>query len=212
MQHATARAGTQWQVCEIYVLLRNRGPCAPGLWPRIIRAPRGADSPVRVSVAGEIPGSGVRAALLDKPDEPSMPTPNDSPLAPDCGVLLSASRVHAIACLDAAALSGLRELDPQGRNGLIGRVVKGFQDSLARLVPQLRSAMQANDNHAIRYVSHTLKSSSASIGALRLSSLCAEIEAAVRSGQTEGLQQRVDAVCAEIESVKPALDQLALTS
>ena len=141
-----------------------------------------------------------------------MPTPIDSPLAPDRSALLSASGVHAIACLDAAALSGLRELDPQGRNGLIGRVVKGFQDSLARLVPQLRSAMQANDSHAIRYVSHTLKSSSASIGALRLSSLCAELEAAVRAGRTEGLQQRVDAVCAEIESVKPALDQLALTS
>ena len=141
-----------------------------------------------------------------------MPTPIDSPLAPDRSALLSASAVHAIACLDAAALSGLRELDPQGRNGLIGRVVKGFQDSLARLVPQLRSAMQANDNDAIRYVSHTLKSSSASIGALRLSSLCAELEAAVRAGRTEGLQQRVDAVCAEIESVKPALDQLALTS
>ncbi len=114
----------------------------------------------------------------------------------------------AAGTLDANALAGLRDLDPQGRNGLLERVVKAFQDSLARLAPQLREAMAAGEIKGIRHVAHTLKSSSASIGALRLSALCAELEAAVRSSALEGLQARVDEVCAEIENVKPALDQL----
>lgn len=112
--------------------------------------------------------------------------------------------------LDAVALAGLRDLDPQGRNGLLERVVKAFQDSLARLSPQLRSAMATGEVKGIRHVAHTLKSSSASIGALRLSALCAELEAAVRNDALEGLQARVDAVCAEIENVKPALENLTL--
>ncbi len=110
--------------------------------------------------------------------------------------------------LDAGALAGLRELDPQGRNGLLERVVKAFQDSLARLAPQLRSAMAAGEVKGIRHVAHTLKSSSASIGALRLAALCAELEAAVRSDALDGLQARVDGVCTEIENVKPALETL----
>ncbi|MEQ1804572.1 MAG: Hpt domain-containing protein [Burkholderiaceae bacterium] len=110
--------------------------------------------------------------------------------------------------LDASAVAGLRELDPQGRNGLLERVVKAFQDSLSRLAPQLRSAMAAGEVAGVRHVAHTLKSSSASIGALRLSALCAELEAAVRSNALDGLQARVDGVCAEIENVKPALETL----
>ncbi|MFZ2652973.1 MAG: Hpt domain-containing protein [Burkholderiaceae bacterium] len=113
-----------------------------------------------------------------------------------------------MATLDAAALAGLRELDPQGRNGLIERVVKAFQESLARLLPQLLAAGSASDAKGVRHVAHTLKSSSASIGALRLSRLCAELEAALRNGDVQGVQARVDAVCLEIESVKPALEQL----
>ncbi len=112
--------------------------------------------------------------------------------------------------LDAGALAGLRELDPQGRNGLLERVVKAFQDSLARLTPQLRNAMATGELKGIRHVAHTLKSSSASIGALHLSALCAELEAAVRGDALEGLQARVDEVCAEIDNVKPALESLTL--
>lgn len=114
----------------------------------------------------------------------------------------------ATTTLDAGALAGLRELDPQGRNGLLERVVKAFQESLARLSPQMRSAMAAGELKGVRHVAHTLKSSAGSIGALRLAALCSELEAAVRSDALEGLQARVDAVCAEIENVKPALENL----
>jgi two-component system, sensor histidine kinase and response regulator len=136
-----------------------------------------------------------------------MPTSIESSLAG--AALHVATQGRPIASLDATAVSGLRDLDPQGRNGLVERVVKAFQESLARLAPQLLSALQANDATVMRHVSHTLKSSSASIGALRLSSLCAELEAAVRAGVTEGLEARVEAIRGEIENVKPALEQLA---
>jgi HPt (histidine-containing phosphotransfer) domain-containing protein len=127
-----------------------------------------------------------------------------------CQDALAQAPARSATPLDAGALAGLRELDPQGSNGLLERVVKAFQDSLARLSPQLRAAMAAGEVKGVRHVAHTLKSSAASIGALRLSALCTELEAAVRGDALEGLQARVDAVCAEIENVKPALEQLTL--
>lgn len=84
--------------------------------------------------------------------------------------------------LDAEALERLRALDPGGANGLLDRVLGTFRASLERLAPQLRDGRHAGDANAVRYVAHTLKSSSASVGALRLSQLCAEVEQALRQG------------------------------
>ncbi|HJV96576.1 MAG TPA: response regulator, partial [Albitalea sp.] len=52
--------------------------------------------------------------------------------------------------LDAGALARLRELDPSGENKLLARVVKAFETSAARLVPQIMEARGANDTSTVR--------------------------------------------------------------
>lgn len=84
--------------------------------------------------------------------------------------------------LDAAALARLTELDPKGESRLLERVMQAFQSSLARLRPQLEAARRDGDRAAIRMVVHTVKSSSASIGATLVSQLCGQIETAIRDG------------------------------
>ena len=110
--------------------------------------------------------------------------------------------------LDKEALERLRELDPGGRNRLLERVLRAFESSIGRLGPQLAEARQRNDREGIRQVVHTLKSSSASIGALRLSRLCAEIEAAVRQEAPEGLAALLDDVDRELEVVLQAVQPM----
>jgi len=141
-------------------------------------------------------------AMLSRHLRPHAPvTPDDTP-AP------GAAAAPQPAVLDADALGRLRELDPKGENHLMERVLKAFETSVARLMPQLQAA-RADGHHAdIRHVAHTLKSSSASIGALRLSQLCADIEAQVRLDRTEGLDGNVAAMAAEIDIVLKALRQL----
>ena len=112
------------------------------------------------------------------------------------------------ALLDAAALQRLRELDPKGQNQLLERVLKAFETSVTRLVPQLLQARTAADSGAIRHVAHTLKSSSASIGALALSQMCADIEASARAGTFDLAGPGIDDMCREIEFVLQALKQL----
>lgn len=110
--------------------------------------------------------------------------------------------------LDAAALAQLRDLDPSGANRLLERVVQAFDASSARLLPQLEQAGADADLRAARHAVHTLKSSSASLGALRLSRLCAELEQQIRSDAVVELDAQIVAIVAEAARVKTALARL----
>ena len=115
--------------------------------------------------------------------------------------------------LDAGALARLRELDPSGANQLLQRVLSAFETSVARLVPQVREACAAGDLGGVRHVAHTLKSSSASIGATALAQICGEIESLIRLEHEAdslllSLAPRVEALCAEVEVVQQALGHL----
>jgi HPt (histidine-containing phosphotransfer) domain-containing protein len=109
------------------------------------------------------------------------------------------------AVLDAVALERLRELDPSGKGGLVARVLATYTTSLGKLLDQFHTARGTDDRDALRHVAHTLKSSSASVGALQLSSLCADIERSVREGLSEGLDAKLDAMAAEAARVLTAL-------
>ncbi|WP_375213939.1 response regulator [Aquabacterium sp.] len=106
---------------------------------------------------------------------------------------------------DAEALRRLRELDPKGDNRLFERVGKAFETSVGRLLPQLEDAFRVNDMAAIVHVAHTLKSSSASIGALKLSHLCAEIETMIRRQTGEDLSPRIQEIPREAQRVLAGL-------
>jgi CheY-like chemotaxis protein len=110
--------------------------------------------------------------------------------------------------LDAAALDRLRELDPSGQNHLVERVLKAFQTSAARLLPQLQAAHAARDNANVRLVAHTLKSSSASIGALALSHLCAQLENAIRNEQADEIDGGVAAMTASLHATLESIRQM----
>lgn len=110
--------------------------------------------------------------------------------------------------LDPQALARLRELDPSGQGGLLARVLRAFEVSVARLVPQLEQGRASGDLQAVAHVAHTLKSSSASIGAMRLSQLCAECERRVRESRTEDLDPALDAMSAQIRLTLATLKRL----
>jgi HPt (histidine-containing phosphotransfer) domain-containing protein len=57
-------------------------------------------------------------------------------------------------------------------------------------------------------VAHTLKSSMASIGALKLSALCADIERMIRNGETQGLGGLVETMQADVDAVSESLHAL----
>jgi HPt (histidine-containing phosphotransfer) domain-containing protein len=129
--------------------------------------------------------------------------PPDAAAAPDAGGDLIDT---LSAVLDGDALRRLAELDPGGSNGLLPRVLKTFEVSLRRLLQQLQQARSADDPAAMRHVAHTLKSSSASVGALELSRICADIERAIRQSQPDSLPGLLDDMVLEGERVLTILE------
>jgi HPt (histidine-containing phosphotransfer) domain-containing protein len=113
--------------------------------------------------------------------------------------------------LDAEALARLRELDPSGKSRLLERVLRAFETSAARLGEQFTDARARSDMQGIRHVVHTLKSSSASIGALALARICAEIETSIRTEALADLRPQLDAMDRELAAVLQAVTPM-LTS
>ncbi len=107
--------------------------------------------------------------------------------------------------LDEEALQRLRDLDPTGESRLVGRVLEAFESSVAKFRPQWHDAARRGDMLALRQIAHTLKSSSASIGALQLSRLCAEIENSIRQEAFAEVAPRLDCMDHELELVLRAL-------
>ena len=107
--------------------------------------------------------------------------------------------------LDAAAMAELRALDPDGKAQLVKRVLATYQGSLARLVEQLGQARADNAWDQVSRVAHTLKSSSASIGALDLSAVCADIERMLRAGDNAAAIPLLDRFHKEVGRVELAV-------
>lgn len=85
--------------------------------------------------------------------------------------------------LDAQAIERLRELDPDGRHGVLARVLLAFESSLVKQLGLLAEAGPRGDAQALGAIAHLLKSSSQSVGALALAACCAETERRVRAGE-----------------------------
>jgi HPt (histidine-containing phosphotransfer) domain-containing protein len=112
---------------------------------------------------------------------------NSTPAQPPQSPQAPAADAAAPAVLDAAALQRLQALDPRGENQVVERVLRAFEGSLERLLEQAAAAQVQGDHDSVRHVAHTLKSSSASVGALRLSQHCGELEYRLRQVQDPGI-------------------------
>ena len=107
--------------------------------------------------------------------------------------------------LDAGAVARLRQLDPGNRRGMLQRVFSTFEASLLRVLSQLQAARSGADAPAVMALAHTLKSSSASVGALALSSACADVERRLRTGQPGALHTDIDRLSQECHAALTAV-------
>jgi len=110
--------------------------------------------------------------------------------------------------LDAGALARLADLDPQGSAGLVQRVLTTYAKALERSRQELLLVRRPLQHEPLRHLAHTLKSSSASVGALALSALCAQVEHNVRSQQPGDLGALLDAMQAEMQRVAGAVQAM----
>jgi signal transduction histidine kinase/CheY-like chemotaxis protein/HPt (histidine-containing phosphotransfer) domain-containing protein len=107
--------------------------------------------------------------------------------------------------LDQKVLTDLREVVEEE----FAPILRGFIDHAPVLQGELDAGLAAGDVAALVRPAHSLKSSSANVGAMRLSDLARNLEHAARQGDMEGAAQGVVAIRAELPQVIAALRPLA---
>lgn len=120
----------------------------------------------------------------------------------------AATAEPAAPVLDPESIDRLRQLDPGGAAKLLQRVLSTYQASVLRLCAQIGEALTSGDLSQVRMVAHTLKSSSASVGALQLSRHCATVERMVRESSLEQLPDTVEQLQHEARRVDVAVGRL----
>jgi HPt (histidine-containing phosphotransfer) domain-containing protein len=110
--------------------------------------------------------------------------------------------------IDATTFADLLET-VGGDRGFLGELVETYLADSPSLFAELRVALSSGDAASARRAAHTLKSTSASFGAQRLSGMCREIEAAAAAGNLVGLDGSVDLAAAEYARVEVELHRRA---
>ena len=107
--------------------------------------------------------------------------------------------------IDQTVLGRIRELDDEGENKILVRVVHLFLNQANENVETLVGALESGNAETAAEMAHGLKSSSANLGAMAFSRLCAEIELSMREGKGAGNPTWGEEVKQQYEAVKAAL-------
>jgi HPt (histidine-containing phosphotransfer) domain-containing protein len=98
-------------------------------------------------------------------------------------------------------------IDDYGEDFLVELIDVYLDDTPVRLA-QLRQALDGGDAETMTREAHTVKSSSANVGAMTLSALAQQVEFASRNGRTDSLAAEVGRMAAIFARVKATLEAL----
>jgi len=109
--------------------------------------------------------------------------------------------------LDRTVLETLAAVTPNDPGSLVKKVIDLYLEHAPGLVEDIRQALDSGDFDAARNAAHSLKSSSANVGAIQLSAQCKELEDAAREGKVDApdtaaatIDKEFTAVCGALQS------------
>lgn len=115
------------------------------------------------------------------------------------------SEPSAAMTLDLAPLERLRQLEMQDEPGFITELCRDFLDDTPLRIQRMKVAIRRDDFAELERDAHSLKSSSASLGAMEMSRLCAKIESAARTTNGNGVEPLLEQLAQEIGRVAAEL-------
>jgi CheY-like chemotaxis protein/HPt (histidine-containing phosphotransfer) domain-containing protein len=110
--------------------------------------------------------------------------------------------------LDPNALKRIKDTLGKQANTMFPTLLQGFLDDGVRLLAEARRARQQNNLKELRRAAHTLKSSSATFGAMALSAVAKELENLARDGNLDGTAELIERAEQEYAKAKAALEQI----
>src|SRR6267142_1214734 len=156
---------------------------------------------------GEDPQAGAQVAA-----EPALAGPQaEAVAAPNAAA--SAAAVPDVppdggAPIDMKTLESMRPLQRAGQPDVIPRVIGLYLSNAPSMMEELQIAVERGDTATVYRLAHSLKSSSAMVGALRLSALCKTLEARARETKEGAVPDGLPEIEAEYARVVEALRKL----
>ena len=133
----------------------------------------------------------------------SAPTSHESTFSPS----VSTENPSSVAHIDEAALDNIRALEQGDGNQILQQVIGIYLESCPDLLSRLHDAVSKGDAERMRKSAHSLKSSSANVGAAQLSSLCKELEYMGRDHTVEGAENVFSQIALEYKVVRDSLTE-----
>jgi two-component system, sensor histidine kinase and response regulator len=109
--------------------------------------------------------------------------------------------------VDISVLVGLRELQGEGEPDILDELIELFLGEVPTQLKALREAAQTGEAQSVERIAHTLKGSSANMGALRMEALCAELEEAGRSEDLSAASGQISRLEEEFGRVRAVLEK-----
>ncbi|OQX96639.1 hypothetical protein B6I21_00445 [candidate division KSB1 bacterium 4572_119] len=107
------------------------------------------------------------------------------------------------ATIDEAVLENLKSMDESG--DFLVEMINTFFDETSLIIENMRKGLESNDKELFIRSAHSLKSSSANVGAMKLSELGKELEEIGNNGGFKNSSEKIKHVEVEYERVKRAL-------
>jgi two-component system, sensor histidine kinase and response regulator len=108
--------------------------------------------------------------------------------------------------LDSAVIDNLREL---GDSNLLSELAHMFLEEVPDQIGALQEAIDRGDTQALKRITHSLKGSSANIGARRMSRLCLDLEQAGETHDLSAAASILELLNKEFDRARTELSALA---
>ena len=127
----------------------------------------------------------------------AAPPRADCAAAADCATGPADTSASVPPAIDRDTIEQFRELDPNGSMALAARILGIYAGSSSGVFAEVEHAVAAGDGARLRHAAHSLKSSSANVGAMQLSALFREFEQLGKEDRVDDARTQLDALRAE---------------
>ena len=103
-------------------------------------------------------------------------------------------------------LAGLREVEEEGEPDILNELIELFLADVPPQLVALREAVEADDAHSVERIAHTLKGSSANLGATEMVAICSELEDVATSSNLSRTPQLLERLEGEFGRARMALE------
>ena len=107
--------------------------------------------------------------------------------------------------VDLSVLRNLEKLQIDGEASVVGNIIEAYLNGSQPLVTRLREMHATNDLESLQRSAHSLKSSSANVGAIRLSTMSKDLEMKCKNNHTADIDILIESIETEFPRVKEIL-------